>query len=301
MAGIGDSPEPREGGFRPYGWMLLAAFIFSIMGALTHALGETVPWHFIALVRTSTALVLTVGAGLLAGVRFAIWRPGSLWLRSLAGCVSLVLTFYSLTRLPIADTLTLTNIFPVWVVLLSWPMTGQRPANGIWLAVASGVIGVGLIQRPHLATGNIAALAAFASSISTAFAMMGLHLLKGVDVRAIVAHFSGVSTIACLAIFLSAGEKLPSHAIGDPTTIAMLLGVGATATLGQLSMTRAFTAGSPPAVAVVGLTQVVYALGFDMFLWGRRVDPLTFLGMLLVLSPTAWLLARGPAEEPILE
>jgi drug/metabolite transporter (DMT)-like permease len=47
-------------------------------------------------------------------------------------------------------------------------------------------------------------------------------------------------------------------------------------------------------VAVVGLTQVIFALLFDVLLFGHSFAPLTLLGMVLVLTPTAWLiLARG--------
>jgi drug/metabolite transporter (DMT)-like permease len=36
--------------------------------------------------------------------------------------VSLVCGFYALARMPVADVLTLTNMFPVWVAVLSWPI-----------------------------------------------------------------------------------------------------------------------------------------------------------------------------------
>ena len=110
-------------------------------------------------------------------------------MRSIAGSVSLVCTFYALTRLPISDVFTLTNMFPIWVAVLSWPLLGEAPPLSVWISVASGIVGVILIQQPHFAEGNFATLAALTSSFGSAVAMIGLHRLKGIDIRAIVAHF----------------------------------------------------------------------------------------------------------------
>ena len=65
-----------------------------------------------------------------AGVRLVLWRPRTLWIRSLAGSFSMVCTFYALTRLPVAQVLTVTQMFPIWVALLSWPLAGEAPGGG---------------------------------------------------------------------------------------------------------------------------------------------------------------------------
>jgi drug/metabolite transporter (DMT)-like permease len=67
--------------------------------------------------------------------------------------------------------------------------------------------------------------------------------------------------------------------------------VGGAATVGQLFLTLAFAAGPPSEVAVVGLTQVVFAFGYDTWISGHAFDRITLTGMILVIAPTAWLLA----------
>jgi drug/metabolite transporter (DMT)-like permease len=44
-------------------------------------------------------------------------------------------------------------------------------------------------------------------------------------------------------------------------------------------------------VAIVGLTQIVFAMVLDVLLFGRSFGPATLLGISLVVAPTAWLLA----------
>jgi drug/metabolite transporter (DMT)-like permease len=286
--------EPAGGASRlPYLWMLLGCVAFACMGELVHALRSACDWRLIALARSFLSLLFAAWLALAAGKRLVLWRPRSLWMRSTAGGISLVCTFFALTRLPVSDVLTLTNTFPLWVAVLSWPLLGQRPTAGVWLAVLCGVAGAVLVQQPHLAAGNIAAVLALGAAVATAVAMIGLHRLEGVDTWPIVAHFGGVATLFCLAALLA-----PVHTDAPDDTpgtlmVLLLLGVGLTATCGQFFLTRAFAVGTPAKVSVVGLSQVVLAMGLDMLLWQRSFSPCTLLGVALVLVPAAWVMARG--------
>src|SRR2546427_274782 len=75
-----------------------------------------------------------------------------------AGSISLVCPFYCLPRLPVSEVLTLTNIYPMWVPLLAWPLYKEPPSAQVWLSLASSLTGVVLIQQPHFAEGNFAAI-----------------------------------------------------------------------------------------------------------------------------------------------
>ncbi len=274
----------------PYLWMVCGSLAFAAMGTLAHLLRAQCDWRVIALARSGLALAGAAVLARLAGARLVFWRPRILWMRSVAGSFSLIGTFYALTRLPVSDVLTLTQMFPVWVALLSWPLLGERPGAGVWLAVLSGVAGVALIQQPHFAQGNFASLVALGSSLSTAVAMLGLHRLHGIDHRAVVVHFSGVALLFCAAAFALPGPGEAPLALPVGRGLAMLLGVGTAATVGQLFLTRAFAAGPPARVSVVGLTQVAFALAIDVCLLGEAVDGRKLLGVALVLAPAAWLM-----------
>ena len=80
--------------------------------------------------------------------------------------------------------------------------------------------------------------------------------------------------------------------------VLYLLGVGLTATVGQIFLTQAFAAGSPARVSVVGLTQIVFALVLEVVFVGHRVEPLGLLGMALVVGPTAWLMTEQQPPDP---
>jgi drug/metabolite transporter (DMT)-like permease len=158
--------------------------------------------------------------------------------------------------------------------------------------LAAGLAGVALVQQPHFASGNRGALSALVASFATAVAMLGLNRIRDVDTRAVVAHFSGVSALACVACFILLPRRPEGLSLIHGASLLKLLGVGVSATAGQLCLTRAFSTGPPTRVALVGLTQVPFAMLLDAVVFGYQFSGWTLLGVALVLLPTAWVMTR---------
>lgn len=290
----GQAPDEVEAG-SAYLFALLSAFAFALMGAFSHLAGERCDWHLVAVARSVVAFLLTLALSLQAGVRLVLLRPATLWMRSVAGSAGVLLSFYALTHLPVSTALTLSNTVPLWVTLLAWPVLGHRPAASVWLAVAAGLAGIVLIQRPEAAGDRLGAMTALGNAFTTSISMIGLNRLGGVvDTRAIVTHFSGVATFFTLAFMLPAAGRMDYAPLKDAGTLVLLFGVGCAATVGQLAMTKAFAAGSPSRVSVVGLMQIVFALVFDLLFWRRAFGPVVMCGIALVIAPSAWLMLRSP-------
>ncbi len=294
----------RSRSLLPAAWMISAAFCFATMGALTHEVGSRCDWLFIAFVRIIATFVLSVALALAAGARLVVWRPRTLWWRSIAGTLSLACTFYALTRLPVADVLTLTNTYPLWIVLTTFA-GGRRGGRAIDLAcVACGVAGVVLIQQPHGAGTDGGGVAiALVASVMTAVAMLGLHRLKEVDARAVVAHFSGLASLTTALWLVAARPVVQIAAALDGAAVLLLAGVGLSGTAGQILLTKAYASGPPAKIAVLSLTQVVFGLGYDILLQDRRLTWPTLLGFVMVLGPTGWITSRAarPRRGPIAE
>lgn len=284
-----------------YLWMLLSAVSFAAMGALAHAVRDEADWQIIALARVVVTLIVYAAAAGLTGVRLHVWRPKHLWLRSIAGSVSMLCIFYALVHIPVSITLTLAHLYPLWVALLSWPLLRQIPTKGVWLAAAMGFAGVALIEQPQLAAGNYASLAALAASFTAALAAIALHRLRGVPVPAIVVHFSVVGLICLLPAFFLFDAGPGPRVVWNGRSSLLLLGVGMSAVVGQLSLTLAFTLGRPDRVAIVGLTQVGFAMLFDVLIWNHAFDALSATGIILVVAPTAWVMRAGPEAIPAAE
>jgi drug/metabolite transporter (DMT)-like permease len=271
-------------------WMLCGALFFAVMGVLTHALADRCHWLLVAWVRAGFMLAAMLVLARMAGVGLAFLRPRTLWVRSLAGSFSLVCNFYALAKLPVADALTLSHTYPLWIVVLTVVVYRQAPT---WLeacGVACALLGVVLIEGPSFRAEAGPIVVALVSALATSVAMLGLNRLRGVDPRAIVAHFAGVAfVVATVGLGLQRGVL--STRVFNPTTIALLTGVALSGTIGQFCLTQAYTRGRPARLSVVGVTQVLFALGFDVLLWGRVLGPSVLAGFALVLAPSAWLSA----------
>jgi drug/metabolite transporter (DMT)-like permease len=279
--------------------MLCGSFCFSWMLVWTHLIGDACDWQIVAFLRAFLAFFFAAILAVSAGAPLVVWRPRILWLRSLAGSGSMVCTFYAVKHMEPADVVTLTNTFPLWIALLSWPLAQAAPTGSVWLSIGSGILGVALIQHPHFAKGNYVVFAALAASVFTAFAMMGLNRLQGLDSRAIVVHFSAVAAVACLASYFLLDHKAPALLTVNSRTVWLLLGIGVSATIGQLCLTKAFASSSAPAkVSVVNLSQIVFVMAIEWTIAPRDLDWYSALGTLLIVAPTAWLLLRrGPAVQ----
>ena len=105
-------------------------------------------------------------------------------------------------------------------------------------------------------------------------------------------HFSGVSLLFALAAYWVFPHAATFGRLADPGSLFLLLGVGLTATIGQIALTKAFAAGPPAKVSVVGLTQVGFGILLDVVVWHRSLDGVRLLGVAMVIAPTAWLLLR---------
>jgi drug/metabolite transporter (DMT)-like permease len=278
--------------------MLCGCFSFAWMSHFGHTLGPTCDWRIIALARSFLAFSLALTLAWLAGARLVVWKPGILWVRSCAGSISLLCTFFALTRLRTSEVLTLTNTFPIWVALLSWPLLRERPSLSVCVAAGCGVLGIVLMQQPHFESTpgmRLATPLALMAALSSAVAMLGLHRLAGYNPWAIVVHFSGVATLFVTAACFT-GKRPDFGPVVEGETLLLLAGVGATATIGQLCLTRAFTQGVPGRVSVVGLTQVVFAMGLDLMFDTSPFSAATLAGIGLVVAPTAWVMV-GKTEQ----
>jgi drug/metabolite transporter (DMT)-like permease len=285
--------------YAPYLWMLASSFSLACMNQLAHQMRETCDWRLVALSRAGLAFVFAGGLALASGARLVFLKPAALWVRGAASSISLLCTFFALARLLTAEVNTLTNTTPIWVALLSWPVLQVRPSLSVWLAAVCGVLGVVLIQWPHLRGGGgegVAVALCLMAALTSAIAMLGLNRLKGVDPWAIVVHYSGVATVV-VACSCFVGGPVDFSPLWRPTALLLLLAVGATATAGQVCVTKAYVGGQPARVAVVGLMQIVFALLLDVIFIGPEIQLETLAGIALILAPTAWMMAGRAREQ----
>lgn len=147
----------------------------------------------------------------------------------------------------------------------------------------------------------MAVFAAAAASLFTAIAMLGLNRLRDFDEQTIVVHFSGVATCFGIAAYFLFERTEAHETIEVYWVILLLIGIGVSASFGQILLTRAFTGGDPARVSVVGLTQILFAMVPDIVLFHHAMNLERAIGMVLIMVPTAWVMLSRPRLRPVEE
>jgi len=159
---------------------------------------------------------------------------------------------------------------------------------------------VALVQQPQVGHASQAVLVAVGGSFTIALAMIALHRLQDMNTQVVVFHFSVVALIFALASLVFFGQwSVSPNIVLDRWVVLTVLGTGVAASVGQLFLTLAFAAGPPAEVAVVSLTQVLFAFGYDTCLSGHVFDTATLVGMALVVAPTIWILVTRRIAVPM--
>lgn len=278
-------------------WMTVGGFAFATMGALTHELGGYCDWLLIAFFRMLISFIITLTMAIRAGINPFVFTNSVLWIRSLVGSSAMLATFYALTKLPISEVAVITETRPIWVAIVAGYILGETSGKKVWLSIIFGIIGVIFVEHPRILEQNFAGLVALYVAFGGAVVMICLRKLKNLDLRVIVTHFSGTATLVALVVLLSVRGEVDLSVFDNTSTALMLLGVGIFGTIGQLTMTKAFSIGEAPSVASAGFIKVGFAAGYDLLIWKYVFDIPTVIGMILILVSTGWLFNRKKKPE----
>lgn len=268
-------------------WMVLASFMFALMGAGVKFAGEL-----------NVPLALTIIArGLPSVLLIFVWaiatkhslRPKSFKLhffRNLFGVTALILVFYCYSVLPLATATTLNYTSSLFVGL--WVFIKGVEGKRDWFRFFTCVFGfacVLLVLRPSLSEDQyLPVLLGLASGMCAAVAMMQIRSLGklGESTWLTVFYFSIVITIVGFV-------GLDTSAVADVSAQAWvaLLAVGLSGLVGQLCITKAYGSGSPILSAVLLYLTIVFAVLMGVLFWDDVPDPLVWLGIAGVIAAGA--------------
>lgn len=269
--------------------MLISAFCFAAMGALSHEVAVHTDWLGVVFARAFTSLIFASAIAVMTSRPFILFSaPKHLWIRSITGTCAMFGAFYAYTHLPIAEAISIANTTPIWMALLVSLVTRESLSAYVWTGVACGTIGVVLVQQPQFEQAGLAIFAGLGGALFSAIAVYNLHLVKKIHPTTIVVHFSMVSSIAYFLALVVSSLATPREMAWTGQVLLGMLGVGILGTVGQLAMTRGYMAGDPAINAIVALAQVAFGVGFDILFWNRSFDLISIVGIVLITSPTVF-------------
>ena len=199
--------------------------------------------------------------------------------RGLFGVAAVACYFYAIARLRLADAVLLNQSMPLFIPIVERAWLGERVPPRLWGVLALGFAGLLLILRPGTGVFQPAALVGLTSAVFASIAQVGIRRLTRTEpVTRIVFYFGLVASVVALP---------PAVYWWTPPTTktwAVLLLMGVFATIGQLTLTRAYLHAPAARVGPFLYVGPVFAGLLDWLIWGRLPDLLFVAGALLVIA-----------------
>jgi drug/metabolite transporter (DMT)-like permease len=269
-------------------WMLVAAFGFAIMGALVKVGAHKFNSAELVFYRSVFGLVfiyIYIFAKKLPLKTPVLTKQMS---RALVGLASLVLFFYAIAHLPLATAITLNYTSALFLAIFMPFFLHEKPKPILYGTVLLGFVGVVLLLKPIFNQSDmLAGILGLLSGMGAALAYIHvkqLGKLNEPDWRTVF-YFTFVSTIAS-GIWIGFAwifkQNFTTLTLAD---IPTLLGLGLSATIAQLAMTRAYRTGHTLIVASLAYTTVIFASLFGVIFWQESLSlPEYFAIGIIILS-----------------
>lgn len=273
-------------------WMLVAGFFFGCMGVFVK-LGAVYFSHIeLVFYRASLGLLMIYAVIRQQGLSLSTsYLKQHLW-RGVSGTIALMLYFYCITVLPLATAVTLNYTAPLYFTILTMLAFKEHFRPALSSAILLGFCGVILLLHPTLAEDQlIPGLIGLISGFLAGIAYLNVKQLglRGEPEWRVVFYFSLIAAI-------SSGSGMLLGTIHPITTpgLFILLGLGSTATLAQLAMTRAYRTGKMLVAGSLSYSTVIFASIFGMVLWDEALPLMGWIGIGLIIAGGVLSLKLGP-------
>jgi drug/metabolite transporter (DMT)-like permease len=258
------------------GWLSLMVVI-AVAGR--EAARELAVFQIMAL-RSLIGLVLLYplvrASGGLAAMRTA--RPGHHAARNLVHYAAQYGWFVALTMIPLAQVVAIEFTMPIWTACLAVAFLGERMNAWKALAIALGLVGVGLIVRPAAAGLNAGQLIALAAALGFAVSVTLTKSLTRSD--------SAVALIFWMLVIQSLLGIVPAIAVWrwpTPAAWGWVLVVAFCGTFSHYCMARALQHADATTVVPMDFLRVPLSALAGWLVYAERIDLLTVLGASLIL------------------
>ena len=263
-------------------WMLIATLFFSLMGATVKLGSEYFSPIELVFYRSATSLIFIF---FIMNINKVTIKTDYLILhfkRSLVGFISLLLFFYAIGHLPLSTAISLNYTSPLFLGILLPFILNRKLNYKVYAMVLIGFIGVFLILKPTFNDESIyAGVIGLFSGLGAAIAYLcltQLGQLKEPDIRTVF-YFTLISTIG--SAFLLINQEIHTPRIND---FKVLIGLGASATIAQIAITRAYRVGNTLGNASLSYLTIIFSAFIGILLFKEIIDYVSIFGMLLIIT-----------------
>lgn len=261
-------------------YIILAAFGFAFMNLFVKLAGD-LPAIEKSFFRNLVAIFFAFIVMKKKNISFSIPKESRkyIFFRSLFGTIGIFANFYAIGKLYIADASMLNKLSPFFAIIFSYFLLHEKIKPYQLLCVLTAFVGALFILRPGL--DSVATFPAFIGLIGgmgagLAYTNVRLATKHGAPGPLIVFCFSVFSCVCAIPFIIFDHQPLAWW------QLASLLLAGLSATLGQFSITAAYTYAPASELSVYDYTQIVFAALLGIIFLGEVPDVISILGYLII-------------------
>ena len=269
-------------------WMIVTGLNFVAVTALVKFVGSDVPAAEAAFLRYALGIVFLIPmVKPILAARLTRRQVALFSVRGIAHTCAVILWFYAMARIPIAEVTALNYLSPIYVTLGAALFMGEALPLRRFGAVIVALCGALIILRPgvrDLESGHLAML------VTAVFFAVGYMLAKKLsnEVRPVV-------VVGMLSITVTIGLAPFAWAVWVTPTLEQcfwLFGVACFATAGHYSMTLAFAAAPLTVTQPVTFLQLVWAVSLGYFVFNEDVDVWVVCGGVTIVAAVSFITWR---------
>ena len=211
-------------------------------------------------------------------------------LRSVFGTIGLVLNFYAISHISLADSSIIQKLSPFIIIILSYIFFKEEMTRFQFFAIIIAFVGIILIIKPSgndiISMGALAALSgALCAGIAyTCVRYLGTHNISG---EFIIFFFSSLSSLMLLPYLIFDYRTMTFY------QLSMLLLAGISATIGQYGVTFAYKFAAAKNISVFDYSQVLFSGIFGYIFFGEFPDFQSLIGYIILISVGIVLVLRS--------
>lgn len=257
------------------------SFFFSLMTLFVRLSGD-IPTMQKCFFRNAFAAVIAIIALARTDEKFHIKKgslPG-LFARSISGGLGMILNFYAIDRIGLADANILNKMSPFFAIIASIFILKEIPKKADWIAVIIAFVGAVFIIKPSANITSLYALAGLLGGLGAGIAYTFVRKLgqQGERGPVIVAFFSIFTCCLCLPSMIA-----DFHPMSAVQWLFLIL-AGLAAAGGQFTVTAAYKYAPAKNISVFDYSQVIFASIWGALVFDELPDYLSVIGYVIVIS-----------------
>ena len=211
------------------------------------------------------------------------WRTRHLRLqlvRSLFLVVATAAFFGALRFLPLAEGSAISFLAPIFAIVLSMPVLGERPTRARWTAAIAGFVGILILVRPGSAVFHPATGLLVLAALSNALYQLLTRKLP---------NDGPYTTLFYTALVGTAGLSLALPFVETPSDVTLrdvffLVLLGLLAGLGHWMLINAFLMAPASLIAPFTYLQMIWATLYGYLVFGQLPDGISAIGMAIIVA-----------------